>query len=362
MRILDKYIIKEMLGIFLFGIFAFSSVFVGSNTLFRIAQYVSQYGASLQSVIKMFVYSLPGIVVLTFPMSMLLAALLTFGRLSASSEITAMKSGGITFYRIAAPVFVVAFLVSVFALLFNEHIVPRANEAYTQVVEYEIKGNTRPKTQDHIVLKEFSGGELSRLTYARRFDASTNKMQQLTVEEFENGQAVRMQSADRAEWSGDKWVMYDGIINEISDAGSIQRTMRFEMQTLPIQQNPDRIVKEQKNLDEMTIRELKYQIQALELQHIDTNKVKSELYQRYTIPFASLVFALIAVPLGLQPNRTSSSIGFGLSVVIILVYYTVMTISTTLGKGGSIPPIIGAWLPNVLGTLIGIYLLRKAAR
>jgi lipopolysaccharide export system permease protein len=112
----------------------------------------------------------------------------------------------------------------------------------------------------------------------------------------------------------------------------------------------------------MTIQELKYQIQALKMQHIDTGKVESELYQRYTIPFASLVFALIAVPLGLQPNRTSSSIGFGLSVVIILVYYTVMTISTTLGKGGSIPPVIGAWLPNVLGTIIGLYLLRKAAR
>jgi lipopolysaccharide export system permease protein len=310
----------------------------------------------------MFIYSLPGIVVLTFPMSMLLAALLTFGRLSASSEITAMKSGGITFYRIAAPVFIVAFIVSVFALLFNEHVVPRANEAYTNVVEYEIKGNTTPKTQEHIVLKEFSGGELSRLTYARRFDATKSLMEQLTIEEFENGQAVRMQSADRAEWQDDVWTMHDGVINELSNAGTVQRTMHFGTQVLPISQRPERIAKEQKNLDEMTIQELKYQIQALKMQHIDTGKVESELYQRYTIPFASLVFALIAVPLGLQPNRTSSSIGFGLSVVIILVYYTVMTISTTLGKGGSIPPVIGAWLPNVLGTIIGLYLLRKAAR
>ncbi len=362
MRILDKYVIKELLGVFVFGIFAFSSVFIGSNTLFRIAQYMSQYGASLQSVIRMFVYSLPGIVILTFPMSMLLAALLTFGRLSASSEITAMKSGGITFYRIAAPVFVVAFFISIFSLVFNEHVVPKANEAYTRVVEYEIKGNTVPKTQDHIVLKEFSGGEISRLTYARRFNAETKEMERLTIEEFEHGQAVRMQSAEKAVWNGDTWTMHDGVIHEISSVGAVQRTMRFGSQILPIRQAPDKIVKEQKHLDEMTIRELRYQIQALELQHVDTNRVKSELYQRYTIPFASLVFALIAVPLGLQPNRTSSSIGFGLSVVIILVYYTVMTISTTLGKGGSIPPVVGAWMPNVLGTMIGVYLMHKAAR
>lgn len=75
MRILDKYIIKELLGPFIFGICAFCSVFIGSSTLFRIAQYITEYGASVWSVTKLFVYSLPAIVVLTFPMSMLLASL-----------------------------------------------------------------------------------------------------------------------------------------------------------------------------------------------------------------------------------------------------------------------------------------------
>ena len=124
-RILDKYIFREVFLSFLFAICAFSAVFIGSGTLFRIAQYITDYGASLPSVIKIFVFSLPGVVMWTFPMSMLLASLLTFGRLSSSSEITAMKSCGIGFGRIAAPAILLGFLVSVGAILFNEHVVPR---------------------------------------------------------------------------------------------------------------------------------------------------------------------------------------------------------------------------------------------
>ena len=91
-RILDKYIFREVFKAFIFGICAFSAVFIGSGTLFKIAKYITDYGASLSAVVKVFVFGLPSVIMWTFPMSMLLATLLTFGRLSSSSEITAMKS------------------------------------------------------------------------------------------------------------------------------------------------------------------------------------------------------------------------------------------------------------------------------
>ena len=112
-RILDKYIFREVFKAFIFGICAFSAVFIGSGTLFKIAKYITDYGASLSAVIKIFIFGLPSVIMWTFPMSMLLATLLTFGRLSSSSEITAMKSCGIGFYRIAAPAVIMGFLVSI---------------------------------------------------------------------------------------------------------------------------------------------------------------------------------------------------------------------------------------------------------
>jgi lipopolysaccharide export system permease protein len=362
MRILDKYILKELAGPFFFGIAAFSSVFIGTNTLFRIAQYVTKYGASLISVFKLFIYSLPGIVVLTFPMSMLLASLLAFGRLSGSSEITAMRSGGISFYRLAAPVLIAALGVSMLAMVFNELLVPQSKVAYDNVVRYEIQNNNQPKSQEHIVIKDIDNGQLKRLTYARKFNEGTQTMQTVTVQEFDKDRLTRVENADKAVWQSNSWVMYNGVINDLSEAGSVERTMRFNQQVMPIDKTPQAIGREQKEPEEMTIKELKQHIKALEHEFVQTNEYKMELYQRITIPLACFIFALIGTPLGLQPQRSSSSIGLGLSIIIIFIYYGIMTISKAFGEGGTIPPLIAAWIPNTIAMIVGIYLVRRAAR
>ena len=362
MRILDKYIIKEVSMSFLFGIFAFSSVFVGSGTLYRIAEYITNYGATTSMVVRLFIYSLPDIIVLTFPMSMLLATLLSFGRLSGSSEITAMKSGGISFYRIAFPVFTIALLVSIFAVAFSEFVVPKANEAYSNLVRYEIQGNVAPKSQEHIILKEIKDGNIERLTYARKYDAETNAMYGVSVQEFENDVLMRVQNASKAEWSKDHWTMYDGLMHDLSGDGSVKRTLRFSQQILPIKHSPKQILQEQKKPKEMTMRELRQQVRLMKSQYVDTAKVETELYQRWTIPLASLIFALIGTPLGLQPNRKSSSIGFGISIIIIFIYYCFMTISSAIAQGGILSPIVAVWIPNIIGLIVGSVLIRKAAK
>ena len=126
LRLLDRYVLTELLYPFVFGIAAFSSIFIASTMLFRITKYVTQYGASLEAVGRLFFYSLPEVINYTFPMSMLLAALMAFGKLSGSSEITAMKAGGVSYYRIVTPVLIVGFLVSMFSLVWAEKVVPVA--------------------------------------------------------------------------------------------------------------------------------------------------------------------------------------------------------------------------------------------
>ncbi len=361
MRILDRYILKETIGTFLFGICAFTAVFVGSGTLFRIAQYITEYGASISAVIRLFFFSMPSIVVWTFPMSMLLATLLVFGRLSGSSEITAMKSCGIGFQRIALPVIALSFLVSLFAIAFSEYVVPWANDAYNRTVRYEIEGNTAPQSQEHIIVKEIQDGEIQRLVYARRYDADSGRMQGVSMQDFIGGKLCRVENAEYAEWKADQWTMHNGILYDISE-GETERTIRFDTQKLPIQKTPKQILQEQKNPEELTMKELRAQIQIMRSQYIDTKKMEMELYQRITIPTASLVFAMIGVPLGMQPNRSSSSFGFGLSIVIIFIYYAVMTLANAIGQGGLLQPAYAVWIPNIIGMIVGGFLLNKAAK
>jgi lipopolysaccharide export system permease protein len=361
-RILDKYIFREVCKAFLFGICAFSAVFIGSGTLFKIAKYITDYGASLSAVVKVFVFGLPNVIMWTFPMSMLLATLLTFGRLSSSSEITAMKSCGIGFFRIAMPAILLGFLVSIVAILFNEHVVPWANTAYRNVVYYEIQGNSGAKSQDHIILKDIKDGQIQRLLYARRYDADSQSLQSITLQEFDGaGKVSHVENAEYAEFTGKEWVMHNGMLYDISD-GESEHTLRFNTQVLPINASPRQIVREQKDPEELTMKELKAQIRIMKTQYVDTSKLETELYQRITVPMASLIFALVGVPLGLQPTRNSSSAGFAMSVIIIFFYYALMTMANAIGRSGALSPMLAVWIPNVVGLIAGLFLIRKASR
>jgi lipopolysaccharide export LptBFGC system permease protein LptF len=119
---------------------------------------------------------------------------------------------------------------------------------------------------------------------------------------------------------------------------------------------------EQKELEEMTMKELRAQIEIMKTQYVNTSAIEAELYQRVTVPLASLIFALVGVPLGLQPTRNSSSAGFAMSVIIIFVYYALMTMGSALARSEALPPLLAVWLPNIIGLISGGLLIRRAAR
>ncbi len=357
MRILDKYILKAFIGPFLFGIFAFTSIFVGTGTLFRIAQYITEYGASIWSVTRAFLLALPNIVILTFPMSVLLGSLMTFGRLSGTSEIIVMRAGGQNFLRLATPVYVMAFLISVFSIAFNEYVVPQANHAYQTIIREEIIKQATPQTQEHIVLKNVEDQKINTLMYAGKYDGSTKLLSDITVQQFTNGEVTQIERAKTAHWNGQYWIMHDGAIYDINASGEgIDRTLKFEEQVLPIAQEPEKLKHLEQKPEEMTIKEIRQHIKAMEVTDGKITEWQMEMYQRFTIPIASFIFALVGAPLGLQKQRSSSSIGFGISVLVIFIYYGVMTLSGALGKGGAMPPLLAAWIPNLLGVVAGLYL------
>lgn len=362
MRILDKYILKEFIGPFLFGVCAFTAVFVGAGTLYRIANLINQYGASAWAAFRVFVLAMPSIIVVTFPMSVLLGSLMAFGRLSSSSEMIVMRAGGQNFIRLAMPIFIAAFFISIGATAFNEYVVPKANNAYNTIINEEIKHNVAPTTQDHIIIKNTKGSDISSLMYARQYDANTKQLKDITVQEFENDTLMRVEQADRADWNGQKWVMHEGMIYDVSANEQTTRSLKFQNQALPITQKPNKINASQKKPDELTIRELREQIKLLDQNSVNTNKMKVEMYNRFALPLASLVCAIVGAPLGMQKQRGSSSIGFGISVVVIFIYYSIMTLGNALGNGGKIPAYLAAFLPDIICGVAGVILVYKKSK
>ncbi len=359
LRLLDKYVLKELLYPFAFGVASFSSIFIASSLLFKIVQYMTTYGAPVSVVAKMFIYSMPEIINYTFPMSVLLAALMAFGKLSSNSEIVAMKSGGVSYYRIVAPVVVVGFIISMFSVVWAEKVVPVSKFEAKRILNEEIKGNTKPKTQEHIVMKTWSGGIL-RVTYARLFDESTGIMKDITIEEFKDHKLTRVQTAVQAKWENNSWIMEDGTVYTVDEKDGVTDKAVFDRQVIPLSTTPREVIWEQKEPDQMTLGELRGFIDVLERRKQPTGSYWTEIFMRFAIPMASLVFALVGAPLGTQRQRSGSSIGLGISVLVIFIYYAIIAFTSGLGKGGVFPPFLAAMSSNIIFFIAGIFMLRKA--
>ena len=157
------------------------------------------------------------------------------------------------------------------------------------------------------------------------------------------------------------WTMHNGMIYDVAN-GQSQHTMKFDTQVLPINESPKQIVQSQKKPEQMTMKELGEQISIMKSQYVNTNKLETELHQRVTVPMASLIFTLVGVPLGMQPNRNSSSMGFVMSIIIIFIYYSLMTMAGAIARGGAINPMLAVWLPNIIGLLAGGYLMRRMSK
>lgn len=358
MRLLDKYILNEFLAPFLFGVAAFTAIFLGADTLLKIASYVTKYGASSTSALKIFILALPRIVVYTFPMAVLLGSLMCFSKLSGSSELIVMRSSGQSFLRLAMPVFMVSLAISLCAVAFNEYVVPWTNREYDYVLNTEIKKNLNPGVTDHVVVRDVQHGKILHLLYARRYNPKTKQLENITVQEFQNEEVIRVENAPKAVWQNGMWIMENGVIYDLTGDG-VDRMMHFDHQEIPYAQSPDEIPRENKNFDEMTIRELTLTKKAYQAAHADTTPLTMEIQRRFSLPMASFVFAIAGAPLGVQKQRSSSSIGFGISVVIIFVYYAVMTFLEALGKGHVMPAIPAVWLPNLIALVCGCWLIHR---
>lgn len=361
MRILDRYVLKEMVMPMLFGICAFTSLFIGTDLL-RVVTIAMDVGAPLSKVGKLVLLQMPQVIVWTFPMAVLLSVLLALSRLSSTSEIVAMRTGGLSFYRIVAPVLIVGIVMTGLTLFINESVVPKANLAY-KVTMAEMRGQTLPRITRNVILKRYKGNLLEWFLYAARFDSQLQTMEDVTMVTLDKSRPQETTYAPKIVWDDSGWFMENGVTHFYDEAGETV-TMRFAggRQPVDIGQKPRDIIASQKAPDEMNIKELSRHMEILRSQGKDITKLEVEWHLKWAIPVASTVFALVGAPLGLQSHRSASSVGFGLSIIVIFIYYLIMTAGSAIAQGGYLHPALGAWLQNIIMAVVGILLMYRTTR
>jgi lipopolysaccharide export system permease protein len=372
--VMDRYIAMELLPPFLFGVGAFSSVGVAIGTLFDLVRRVVESGLPLEIALQVFLLQFPSFVVLAFPMSTLLAVLMTYGRFSSDSELIALRGCGISVYRIALPAIVLSLIVTGITFLFNEQIVPASNYQATLTLNQALKRDTPTFQEENIIYPEYEEVEqangnrmriLSRLFYADRFDGQT--MTGLTIIDRSKDGLNQIVMANSAAWNPQQnvWDFFDGTIYLVSSDSSYRNIVRFEHQQLQLPRAPLDVASRGRDYNEMNIAEARDRLEIIRFSGDEQKirKLRVRIQEKIAFPFVCVVFGLVGTALGTKPQRRAGkATSFGISVVIIFTYYLFGFISSALGVAGILTPVMSAWLPNLFGFTAGGLLLVRAAR
>jgi len=299
-------------------------------------------------------------------MSALLCCLLAFGRLSGDTEIVAMKAGGISLYRIALPGLLLMATLSAVDIYLSDRIVPNANYESGIVLMQSLLKQTDENIIKKMTIDDIAPDGTYRQIMARAFNPERGLIEGLTIVFYRDTLRSRQMWADSASYSNGVWQMYKVRSQDLDDAGNVISTSYSDVMTLPLG-SPDKLNERPRNRTECNRRMLlkKMRIEMNTHGGQVTRKAREylvEYYARIALPMSCLVFGLFGIPLGLQPHRSSKSIGIGLCLGFIILYYLLGTFSRAMGEGGHLPPLVAAWLPNGIFGGVGLGLLIKAGR
>lgn len=378
MTILDRFIIRELVGPVLNSMFMFLAVLFGGAYLFSITDLLVQ-GVAVSVVLKIAFYTLPALVTQSFPMGMLLGSLLAFGRMSGDSEHVAMFACGVSFLRIARPVAGVGILVSVAAFLWNETLVPPAQRAFYELRQTAREGVVPEKRPIDYTLRRKDGSVDQWVSIQGGYDKNEKCFRSVTMTKLSDDPAhlgepsvvvFAEKAVSRSDPKGLDW-LYQNVYITYLRTDSAHRTIvedyaeMVSSVSLPRNVRMGRDFKgivEPDVLDNrtMSFRALRDKINKEMAQGHDTLGMQVDLWEKMSVPVASLIFGLVGAPLGVRPQRGSKAMGFGIAIGIIFVYWMFYRWMYILGKGGTIPPACASFAGCAVGLVVAFWLISRA--
>jgi lipopolysaccharide export system permease protein len=337
----------------------FTFVLVMGNVI-KLAELVIAKGVDLIYVLKLFGYLTPYLLSYSVPMAVLTATLLCFGRLSSDNEITAMRASGINLYRISAPAIIIGLALSLGLFFLNDKVLPYSHYQSRRVLaDIGIKKPTA-FLESGTFIKNFKDYIIF------IYEIKGNRLKDIRIYQPQKDRPVRTIIAKRGEFSVRphegviKLRLYNGSSDE-PDFDNPTRFFKLRFKIYEVTLNlKDFISKIDKKPKDMTIAEIKQQMAELKQESIeDTNALKVEMYKKSSLAFSALAFVLLGIPLGITSRRSERSVGFGISLGVIIVYYAFAIACESLSLKGRFNPAFAMWIPNGLLILSGLFMMYK---
>jgi LPS export ABC transporter permease LptF/LPS export ABC transporter permease LptG len=358
--ILDDYVLRQFMG-YLGMILGTFLVLLLIFTVFELLRDILQNSVPFTTVGEYLLQVTPYFIYQTAHLCVLLAVLVTFGIMQRSNEVTAMKATGISIYRIALPVMIIAAAFAAGLFAFDQLYLPYTNKRQ-DALRNEIKG--KPPQTYLRPDRKWIVGEHNTIWYYEFFDPQQDRFANISIFQF-NPNTFQLNSrimAGAAHWEGSlgKWVFERGWERKLR-AAAIESYHPFEVATFSeVTEDPQYFKKEIKQSSEMSYGELRQYISDLHHSGLDVTSLRVQLQKKFAFPLMTLVMALLAVPFALRSGRRGGALaGMATAIGIAVVYIVISGLFEAMGNANQLPPTLAAWSPDLLFALTGGYLILK---
>ncbi len=365
MKRLSVLILNEMLGPWLFGVAIFTVLIMAGSWLFKLTDFIVQ-GVGPGTIMELTFLLLPGVMAKTFPMAVLLSALLSFGRLSSDSEIVALKAAGTSLGRMVRPVALFGLGVSAIAFGFNELLVPAAALRAT-VITKELEKNLSGSTAQSIYRPIYDHGRLVATVQAQDFNFTARLLRgaQVTVFGKDLKPTFYLFAHELMFTDEKRWRMRGGGELTSRDGSSHVLISEAWPEAVPIISTApeDLLAAQVRDLDSFSMSQIQTRIQhAREDKTFDPAQLANlqfGYWNKLAVPLAALVFALVGAPLGIRNHRTGAAAGFWLSVIIIFAYMMLANFMAIYAQGRVIPAYLASFTPLILGLVFAAVTIHR---
>ncbi len=357
LQILDLYIMRSWWFYFGLLLVTFTGIYIIFD-FFQLLGDIVRNHIQARVVADYYRYLIPQVVYLMLPVAVLVATLASFGLLTKTNQITAIKSAGISLYRTAVPIFVTAALMSGGMFILADNYLPALNQRQ-DAYRNEIKG--KPPQTYYRPDRQWIFGQGKHIYNYRFFDPDHNVFADMSVFEFEGAHFAmsRRIYAGRAFWEDHihGWVLENGWVRDL-DGDRVTNYTPFNVATFKeLTEEPLYFKKEVKTSEQMSVFELRRYIQELSQSGFDVVRLSVQFYRKFSFPLIAFVIALIGVPFSFSGGSKGALSGIALSIAIAIVYWSISSLFEQMGNLHQLPPVVAAWSPDILFGLGGMYLV-----
>jgi LPS export ABC transporter permease LptG len=363
-RILDEYVVREFLNMFLLVLAGFVLLML-VFTFFDLVGDIIRNHVPLTTVGAYLVNLTPDMLYQIAPLAVLIATLVTFGVLNRNSEIIAMKATGISLYRLVVPIVSIAAVLSVCLFLFDQYYLPQANRRQ-EALRNIIKGRpaqTVLHPEHNWIFGQPHAGEPGRIFYYEFFDPDRKEFANLSVFEFDPStfSLTRRIFAARVfrDHEKDSWRFEDGWVRDMTGPEPTSYREFRQTEFSEIHEDPGYFTKENLQSQEMNFGQLDGYIRDLRQSGFDTMRLRVALWHKVAYPLIAVVMAVLAIPFALSMGRRGSLTAIAVAIGVALAYFVVNGTFEAMGNVNYLPAALAAWSSDILFALVGGYLLLR---